>query len=147
MSRLLTIRPVGTVHRLGDDRQACDCIIRLRPGLEAGLLGIEPGDRLQVLYWMHRLEEAHRQVLRVHPRGEKWRPKRGVFALRSPMRPNPIGVTEVRVKRVSEGELVVEGLDAFDGSPVVDIKVASWRDDSEAPAWWRAQRPATADEG
>jgi len=57
-----------------------------------------------------------------HPRGETDRPARGVFTIRSPHRPNPIGVTAVKVLEVREGELVVEGLDAWDGTPVLDIK-------------------------
>ncbi|MFH1739812.1 MAG: TrmO family methyltransferase, partial [bacterium] len=60
----------------------------------------------------------------VHPGGDRSRPMRGVFATRSPARPNPIGVTTVRVLDCEENALVVEGLDALDGSPIVDIKIA-----------------------
>jgi L-fuculose-phosphate aldolase len=114
------IRPVGVVHA-GDG----ECTIEVRPELEPALLGIGPGDRLQVLYWMHGLGEADRRTLQCHPMGNASRPKRGVFALRSPMRPNPIGSTVVTVKEVRGTALRVEGLDAKDGSPVVDLKIAA----------------------
>jgi len=91
------------------------------------MLGIEPGMRLQIMFWMHRLTEEHRRILQCHPRGDRSRPKRGVFALRSPMRPNMIGSTEVTVTAVDGRWLEVTGLDALDGSPVVDIKMAPRR--------------------
>ncbi len=116
--------PVGAVRRRDAEQPNAECVIRVRPELEPALLGIEPGSRLQILYWMHGLGEADREILQCHPRGDRSRPKRGVFALRSPMRPNPIGVTEVEVVAVHGNELTVTGLDALDGSPVVDIKVA-----------------------
>ena len=127
----ICIRPVGVVRVEGGRHR-----IEIHPEFEDGLLGVAPGDRLQVLYWMHRLDEKDRRVLRCHPRGDRRRPLRGVFGLRSPMRPNPIGSTEVTVLEVDGRVLTVEGLDALDGSPVVDLKVAWWRDDSQAPAWW-----------
>jgi len=71
---------------------------------------------------MHELGKAERRSLRVHPRGDIATPRRGVFALRSPMRPNPIGVSEVEVVEVRATGLVVIGLDARDGSPLIDIK-------------------------
>jgi len=120
------VRPVGFVRRESEEGNG-DCIIEVRPDLEPAMLGIEAGDRLQVLYWMHRLGEEQRGVLRCHPRGDTSKPKRGVFALRSPMRPNPIGSTVVDVREVRENRIVVTGLDALDGSPVVDLKIAPKR--------------------
>lgn len=96
--------------------------IRVFPEYESALDGVEGLTHLTVLYWMHRLDPAERRRLRVHPRGDRSRPKQGVFALRSPMRPNPIGVTTVRLRRREGLLLYVEGLDALDGSPVIDIK-------------------------
>ncbi len=119
-----TIRPVAVVRRDDDEFPGGQCVLELRPGLEPAARGIEPGDRLQVMWWMHRLDEEDRRTLQCHPRGDRSKPKRGVFALRSPMRPNPIGSTVAEVVRVEEGRLVVTGLDAFDGSPVVDLKIA-----------------------
>ena len=120
------VRPVGFVRRESTEGNS-DCSIEVRPELVPAMLGIEAGDRLQVLYWMHRLGEEQRGVLRCHPRGDTNKPKRGVFALRSPMRPNPIGSTVVDVREVRENRIVVAGLDALDGSPVVDLKIAPKR--------------------
>jgi len=61
-------------------------------------------------------------VLQVHPRGDLARPKRGVFTTRSPVRPNPIGLTRVELVKRQGNILIVQGLDAFEGSPVLDIK-------------------------
>jgi tRNA-Thr(GGU) m(6)t(6)A37 methyltransferase TsaA len=84
-----------------------------------GLDGIQAGDRLFVLCWFHM---ADRKTLRVHPRGNSAIPKRGVFATRSPDRPNPIGLCLVDVLAVEGPVLKVRGLDAVDGTPVVDLK-------------------------
>ena len=72
-----------------------------------------------MLFYCHR---STGYDLQVHPRGDRSRPLRGLFAVRSPRRPNPIGVTTVRVRRVGGNVLEVVGLDALDGSPVLDIK-------------------------
>jgi tRNA-Thr(GGU) m(6)t(6)A37 methyltransferase TsaA len=114
------IEPIGTVHRRCGD----EALIELNPGCIDGLHGIEAGDELDILYWMHKLDRGARRVLQAHPRGDASRPLRGVFALRSPMRPNPIGVTRVRVARIEGNRLFVTGLDALDGSPVIDVKVS-----------------------
>jgi L-fuculose-phosphate aldolase len=119
-----TVKPVAVVRRDDDEFPGGECVLEVRSGLEPALRGIEPGDRLQVMWWMHRLDEKERQTLQCHPMGDRSRPKRGVFALRSPMRPNPIGSSVVEVLQVGEDRVVVEGLDAFDRSPVVDIKIA-----------------------
>jgi len=120
----LRIEPVGTVRRQAGE---AECAIEVRAEFTDAMLGIGPGDRLQVLYWMHRLSESDRRTLRAHPMGDPSRPKRGVFALRSPMRPNPVGSTVVEVLAVRGSELLVSGLDALDGSPVIDIKMAGKR--------------------
>jgi tRNA-Thr(GGU) m(6)t(6)A37 methyltransferase TsaA len=97
-------------------------VIEVISELAAGLEGIETQDYLWVLYWMHTLSPEDRKPLTVHPRGDRSQPKRGVFALHSPCRPNPIGMTRVRLIRREENRLLVEGLDALDGSPVLDMK-------------------------
>jgi tRNA-Thr(GGU) m(6)t(6)A37 methyltransferase TsaA len=97
-------------------------LIELLSAFQEGLHGIVPGDRLDVLYWMHRLEPDRRAMLKVHPRGDASRPIKGVFGLRSPMRPNPIGVSGVAVLRIEGTKLYVTPFDAKDGSPIVDIK-------------------------
>jgi tRNA-Thr(GGU) m(6)t(6)A37 methyltransferase TsaA len=84
-----------------------------------GLEGIQAGDKLFVLCWFHM---ADRKALKVHPRGNRAIPKRGVFATRSPDRPNPIGLCLVDVLDVKGPVLKVRGLDAVDGTPIVDLK-------------------------
>ena len=89
------------------------------PEFGDGLKGIRAGQTIVVLCW---LDQADRQVLRVYPRGDKIRGLRGVFATRSPARPNPIGISELEVLAVHGTRLTVSGLDVYDGTPVIDIK-------------------------
>ncbi len=123
------VRPIGTVRKSSDG----SCLLELKPRLQDGLDGLKAGDEIQVLYWMHKLTEEQRGILKVHPRGDRSRPLRGVFALRSPMRPNPIGVSVTRIQEVRGCRLVVEDLDALDGSPVIDIKAAPGRKRTPGP--------------
>ncbi|MBA3005294.1 MAG: SAM-dependent methyltransferase [Proteobacteria bacterium] len=71
-----------------------------------------------VLFWLH---EASRDILKVYPRGEKSKGLRGVFATRSPVRPNPIAISELKVLAIQGNYLEVSGLDILDGTPIVDI--------------------------
>lgn len=83
--------------------------------------GLAAGQRVVVLTWLH---QGDRTVLQCHPRGDKTRPKRGVFATRSPDRPNPIGLHEVEILEIqAPARLRVTPLEAIDGTPVVDIKI------------------------
>ena len=84
-----------------------------------GLHGVEAGAELVVLTWLH---ESQRDVLRVHPRGDPSNPLTGVFATRSPDRPNPIGLHRVTVLGVAGSEVTVAPLEAIDGTPVLDLK-------------------------
>lgn len=93
--------------------------LELDADIAEGLAGIEPDQELIVLTWLH---EARRDVLRTHPRNDPSLPLSGVFATRSPDRPNPIGLHRVRVLDVRPGKLHVEPLEAIDGTPIVDIK-------------------------
>ena len=88
-----------------------------------GLLGIEKHSHLIVLYWFHQRDnDEHRKVLQVTPPRHPGAPLTGVFACRSPSRPNPVGLSIVRLIEVNNCQLTVEGLDAFQGSPIIDIK-------------------------
>lgn len=95
------------------------CRIEILPRHAAGLLGIEDLDEIVVLSW---LEDADRERLRVPPRGDRDRGERGVFALRSPDRPNPVGVSRVPLVGIDGRTLTVRGLDVLDGTTVVDLK-------------------------
>ena len=93
--------------------------LELTPQAAPGLVGIQAGDELIVLTWLHL---AQRDVLRVHPRGDLNKPLTGVFATRSPDRPNPVGINPVSVLEVGDQKLRVAPLEAIDGTPIVDIK-------------------------
>lgn len=134
MSQAVTLQPIGRVERDADDAGLSRDDLQARPArilldleLTDGLLGLEPGSDVVVLYYLH---QSTGYDLHVHPQGDPSRPLRGVFATRSPRRPNPIGVTTVRVQRIEGHVLEVIGLDALDGSPVLDIKARSLLFDS-----------------
>jgi len=114
----MNTEPIGKVRVLSRK----ESLLEIDRAYEDGLHGISAGDRLQVLYWMHKLDQGARKILKAHPRGDQSRPLKGVFGLRSPMRPNPIGVSTVQAVRIEGNHLVVTGLDALDGSPIIDIK-------------------------
>ena len=101
------------------DEGAPDAAIAFEPGFAEALEGIAAGDELLVLTW---LDRASRDVLRVHPRGDVTRAEQGVFATRSPDRPNPVGLHRVTVLGVEGLRLRVRGLEALDATPVVDVK-------------------------
>ena len=101
------------------DEGAPDAWLDISRQATPGLMGIEPGDELFILTWLH---VAGRDVLQVHPRGDLNRPLAGVFATRSPDRPNPVGLHRVSVLEVGEARLRVAPLEAIDGTPVIDIK-------------------------
>ncbi len=104
--------------RQGREAQA-EGEILIHPQYAEGVEDIHAGDRLWVLLWFH---AARRDVLRVHPKGDRSVPLTGVFSTRSPDRPNPVGMCLVEVLEVKGCCLRVLGLDALDGTPVVDIK-------------------------
>jgi tRNA-Thr(GGU) m(6)t(6)A37 methyltransferase TsaA len=123
----VTFSPIGTVENgfpLGtpsDTMRAGESRLVLDPSLEEGLKGLEGEQRILVVFHFHRSVDFE---LLQHPRGDTERPRRGVFALRSPRRPNPIGVTEVDLLEIDGTVLRVKGLDAIDGTPVLDLKPA-----------------------
>lgn len=101
------------------DEGAPDAWIEFEPDVIDALDGVEPGDRIVIVSW---LDRADRDVLEVHPRGDTSRPRVGVFATRSPHRPNPIGLHPVEVLEVDGPRIRVAGLEALDGTPVLDVK-------------------------
>jgi tRNA (adenine37-N6)-methyltransferase len=122
------LRVIGIVH---GDILSCDDApknydeserqgkIEIFPQYRQGLEGIVAGQTIVVLFWLH---QADRETLLVYPRGDRSRGLRGVFATRSPARPNPVAISELRVLAVSDGQLAVFGLDILAGTPVIDIK-------------------------
>lgn len=115
---------IGLVEPVHDDEYLVDTIpeesmLVLRPELVPGLDGVAPGDRMMVIFVFDRAGSC---TLRQHPRGNRSRARRGVFSLRSPRRPNPIGVTVVEVLEIVENIVRVQGLDAWPGTPILDLK-------------------------
>ncbi|MEM3421269.1 MAG: tRNA (N6-threonylcarbamoyladenosine(37)-N6)-methyltransferase TrmO [Candidatus Hadarchaeum sp.] len=130
------LRFIGTVERIENE----EAEIAIFPEFCPGLRGIENYSHLIILYWLHQRDTAEqRQVLQVIPKRHPGAPLVGVFASRSPTRPNPIGMCVVELIRVENCRLCVKGLDAVEGSPIVDIKPYLPRADSvpgaRAPEW------------
>lgn len=98
---------------------APDAWLEVNESVAEGLDGLARGDELIVLTWLH---QAHRDVLKVHPRSDPQRPLTGVFATRSPDRPNPIGLHPVTLREVAGNRLRIGPIEVLDGTPVVDIK-------------------------
>jgi tRNA-Thr(GGU) m(6)t(6)A37 methyltransferase TsaA len=109
----------SSAERLNLEEMACE--IEIDPGLTEALDGLEGFSHIIVLYWMHRAT-SDRVSLKVHPMGRKDVPVQGIFAVRTPNRPNRIGKSTVRLLQRQGNILRVQGLDALDGSPVLDIK-------------------------
>jgi L-fuculose-phosphate aldolase len=94
--------------------------LEIYPDYLEALDGIEIGQSIVVLFWLH---QADRKVMKVYPRGDRSRGLRGVFATRSPVRPNPIAISELKVLAIEANRITVSGLDILDGTPIVDIKM------------------------
>jgi len=124
----MELEPVATVQSPLTDRAeapkqgdegAPEAWLLFEEHVADALSGLSVGDEILLLTWFDR---AARDVLAVHPRGDESRPLTGVFATRSPDRPNPIGLHRVTVLELSGLRMRVSGLEALDGTPVVDVK-------------------------
>jgi tRNA-Thr(GGU) m(6)t(6)A37 methyltransferase TsaA len=113
-----TIRAPGEAPRQGSEG-APDAWLEVNPAFAPGLLGIDTGDEVIVVTWLHR---ADRDVLEVHPHGDRKIPIAGVFSTRSPHRPNPLGLHRVTLREISGTPLRIGPVEAIDGTPVVDVK-------------------------
>jgi tRNA-Thr(GGU) m(6)t(6)A37 methyltransferase TsaA len=121
------LRAIGRVESALDpaaapkqaDEGAPDAWLVLDPSLRDACADLAAGDDLVVITWLH---EADRDVQVVQPRDDPTRPPTGVFSTRSPARPNPLGLHPVRVLAVDGTRIHVDALEAFDGTPVVDLK-------------------------
>jgi tRNA-Thr(GGU) m(6)t(6)A37 methyltransferase TsaA len=124
-----SISPIGYVHSTLKNRSeaprqgwegAPNARLEIHPAFAECLDGIQSGQDIWILTW---LDEAQRSVLKVHPRGDVLNPITGVFATRSPDRPNPIGLHRAKVLSVDGDRwLQVQQLEAIDGTPIIDIK-------------------------
>ena len=133
---------IGIVEKAGEQ----EARVRVFPEFCNGLKGIEDFSHLIILYWIHlRDNEEERRTLLVFPKRHAVKVKTGVFASRSPSRPNPIGLCVVELLKVEKCVLTVKGLDAFEGSPIIDIKPYIPRADSipnaRVPEWtWHSPK-------
>jgi tRNA-Thr(GGU) m(6)t(6)A37 methyltransferase TsaA len=120
------VNPIGVIRSALKTRGAApkqgrapDAWLEVSPGAAEGVDGIEAGADIVVLTWFHR---ARRDVLKVHPRSNRRNPLTGVFATRSPDRPNPVGLHRVTVRKIVKNRLRIGPIEAIDGTPVIDIK-------------------------
>ena len=122
------LRPIGIIRSAlktrGDSpRQgsegAPDAWLEIAPFAVQAMEGLAVGDEIILLTWFH---QANRRVRRVHPRGDLSNPLTGVFATRSPDRPNPIGLHPVTIRAIEGRRLRIGPIEAIDGTPVVDVK-------------------------
>lgn len=111
---------------LQGDEGAPEAWLVFRDRFAGALRGLSAGEEVLVLTWLHL---ADREVLRVHPRGDERRPEQGVFATRSPHRPNPIGIHRTRILELAGGRVRVSGLEAVDGTPILDLKAVLGAED------------------
>lgn len=138
----IELKPIGFVKTKAVGKEVRDkgnvSEIVFREDLAEALDGIEYFSHFFVIFWMHEISEEERRTMKVRPRGRRDMPLLGAFATRTPHRPNPIGLTLVELLEVEGNVVTVRGLDAFDGTPVLDIKPFDYWDVAEyarVPEW------------
>jgi tRNA-Thr(GGU) m(6)t(6)A37 methyltransferase TsaA len=128
MTTTYEIRPIGYVESPLVDREtapkqgfegAPQAWLVFHPGVAEGIRNLAVGTDVFVLTWLH---QAQREVLAVHPRDDPGNPETGVFSTRSQDRPNPIGLHRVHIAAIDGLRVLVRDLEAFDGTPIVDVK-------------------------
>ena len=143
--RTIIIKPIGKVKNSVRKmrREGWGSVISeiiLEPKYEEALEGVEEYSHLLILFWLSRLRRSDRQMKKIHPKSRQDLPLVGIFATRTQYRPNPIGLTQVKLVGRKKNILRVQGLDAVDGTPVIDIKPLSPRNECPSkvrlPAWY-----------
>lgn len=129
------VRPVGKVVK-----KQKHVILDILPSYQEALLGLDGFSHVIVLYWFDRNDNPEkRSILRVHPRADRRNPLTGVFATRSPARPNLIGLEVCRIESVKGNQIFVDRIDAFDKTPILDLKPYIPRNDcvegAVVPSW------------
>ena len=124
----ISLRPIGIMHcglkSREDTPKNFDIstetgTLEIFPEYQEAMAEIEPGQTLVVLFWLH---EARRDLLKVYPRGDRSRGLHGVFSTRSPVRPNPIAISELEVIEIKDNNIKVLGVDVYNNTPILDIK-------------------------
>ena len=113
------IIPVGVVRKgeRGD-------VLEIFPKFKDAADGLHEGDFIKLILWFHKSDiPEKRRILKVHPHGNPQNPLTGVFATRSPVRPNPLAIYTVRIHRIEESRIYIDPIDADDGTPIADIKI------------------------
>jgi tRNA-Thr(GGU) m(6)t(6)A37 methyltransferase TsaA len=114
-----SLRETTDAPRQPDEPFAPAALLRIAPEYASALSGLGTGDEIIVITWLHL---ADRSTLTVHPRGDRGRERTGVFATRSPDRPNPIGLHRATITSVESPVVAVSSFEAVDGTPILDIK-------------------------
>lgn len=149
---VIEMSPIGTVvctvpdDEIGRRRRTLESTIVIDEQYRDALLGIEHYSHLIILFWMHRVTAP--SPMQIHPRGDTNLPLTGVLASRGRGHPNPLGLAVVELVNVEETRLVVRRLDAYDGTPVVDIKPYDHYDaytDIRVPDWLLARQSGRTD--
>ena len=118
MTEVLTVSPVGIIRK-----RDTSIVIEIDEAYELAMQGLELFSHISVYYWFDKNDNLNgRTVLRVHPCRNKQNPLTGVFATHSPLRPNLIGASLCRILSIDKTRITIDDIDAFDGSPVIDIK-------------------------
>jgi tRNA-Thr(GGU) m(6)t(6)A37 methyltransferase TsaA len=127
---MLKLEPIGHVRNgILSSRDFSEVVseIEILPDFVPGLYRLEESEEIDVIFLFDRnIDQGYH--LKLHPKGDPDNPEVGVFASRSPFRPNPIGLQRVQLLAIDGGRVRVRGLDALDGTPVLDIKPAKRRD-------------------
>ena len=122
------LQPIGVIRSTIKQRSnapkqgsegAPDAWLEIDVQVARGIDGLSPGDDIIIITWLHM---ARRDILQVHPRSDRSKPLTGVFATRSPDRPNPLGLHPVTIREVQMNRLRIGPIEAIDGTPVLDIK-------------------------
>jgi tRNA-Thr(GGU) m(6)t(6)A37 methyltransferase TsaA len=140
----IVLNPIGYVKTTAVGAEVKDksliSQIVLHEDLIEALSGISGYSHLFVLFYLNQVTSQQQKTLKVHPRGRQDMPLTGIFAVRTMLRPNPIGLTLVKLVKVEANILTVRGLDAYDETPVLDIKPYDFWDieeNAEVPDWWK----------
>ena len=120
-----TLKTRGKAPKQGSEG-APDAWLEVFSFAEPAMDGLKAGDEIIVITWLH---QARREALKVHPRSDRSLPLTGVFATRSPDRPNPLGLHRVTIREIMKNRLRIGPIEVIDGTPVVDIKPVIWMQD------------------
>jgi tRNA-Thr(GGU) m(6)t(6)A37 methyltransferase TsaA len=140
----ICMKPIGFVktQAIGNEVKDKSLVskIEINPDHLEALEGLNEFSHLFVLFWLHEIPIEKREIKKIHPRGRSDMPLLGVFATRTNLRPNPIGLTLVELLEIKDNILTVRGLDAFDRTPILDVKPFDFWDmekDAKVPEWWK----------